>query len=60
MSLNIARAPGPTLNHRLDWVNGHPVSQLFGDPFYSSKDGRGESEHVFLAGNGLPERWAGR
>lgn len=39
------------------WEGGHPVSKLFDDPFYSTVDGRREVDHVFLAGNRLPERW---
>jgi len=34
-----------------------PYSQEFGDHFYCREDGRLECGHVFLAGNGLPERW---
>ncbi len=48
-------------NHPLEWnEDGHPVSTLFGDLFHSRHDGQAESRHVFLAGNGLPERWAAR
>lgn len=36
---------------------GVPVSRRFGDPYYSARDGRAESRHVFLAGNRLPERF---
>jgi tRNA U34 5-methylaminomethyl-2-thiouridine-forming methyltransferase MnmC len=55
---NPATAEGKVA-HPLDWVDGQPVSLLFGDKFYSATDGQGESTHVFLAGNGLPERWRG-
>lgn len=34
-----------------------PYSREFGDHFYCRTDGRLECGHVFLAGNGLPERW---
>ena len=37
-----------------------PYSDAFGDFYYSRADGRAESRHVFLAGNGLPERFSGR
>lgn len=48
--------PG-TLN--LEWIDGDmPYSTAFGDHFYCREDGRAECGHVFLAGNGLPERWA--
>ncbi|HTO33849.1 MAG TPA: tRNA (5-methylaminomethyl-2-thiouridine)(34)-methyltransferase MnmD [Pararhizobium sp.] len=34
-----------------------PYSQEFGDHFYCREDGRLECGHVFLGGNGLPQRW---
>lgn len=34
-----------------------PYSPQFGDHFYCRSDGRLECSHVFLAGNGLPDRW---
>lgn len=36
-----------------------PESRRFGDSYFSRQDGRGEAEHVFLGGNGLPRRWVG-
>jgi tRNA U34 5-methylaminomethyl-2-thiouridine-forming methyltransferase MnmC len=43
----------------LEWIDGDmPFSTAFGDHFYCREDGRAECGHVFLAGNGLPERWA--
>ncbi|MGR9422122.1 tRNA (5-methylaminomethyl-2-thiouridine)(34)-methyltransferase MnmD [Rhizobium leguminosarum] len=48
-----AGAPQP-----LEWRDGDmPYSTAFGDHFYCQTDGRLECGHVFLAGNGLPERW---
>lgn len=45
----------------LDWHEGDmPYSQQYGDHFYCREDGRLECGHVFLAGNGLPGRWADR
>ena len=45
----------------LEWRDGDmPYSTAFGDHFYCQTDGRLECGHVFLAGNGLPERWTGR
>ncbi|MEL7025741.1 MAG: tRNA (5-methylaminomethyl-2-thiouridine)(34)-methyltransferase MnmD [Pseudomonadota bacterium] len=41
----------------LDWQNGVPISRQFNDPYYSLADGWAETEHVFIAGNGLPERF---
>ncbi|MEM1343210.1 MAG: tRNA (5-methylaminomethyl-2-thiouridine)(34)-methyltransferase MnmD [Pseudomonadota bacterium] len=44
----------------LEWgANDTPRSLRFGDTYYASADGRAEAEHVFLAGNDLPRRWAG-
>lgn len=34
-----------------------PRSAEFDDVYYSARDGRAESEYVFLQGNGLPKRW---
>lgn len=43
----------------LEWIDGDmPYSPEFGDHFYCREDGRAECGHVFLAGNGLPARWA--
>ena len=43
----------------LEWIDGDmPYSPQFGDHFYCREDGRAECGHVFLAGNGLPGRWA--
>lgn len=36
-----------------------PVSQLFGDLYFSRENGLAESQHVFLAGNQLAQRFAG-
>ncbi len=43
----------------LDWSEGIvPVSVRFADSYYSGRDGLAEARHVYLAGNGLPERFA--
>ncbi|NSY39972.1 tRNA (5-methylaminomethyl-2-thiouridine)(34)-methyltransferase MnmD [Leisingera sp. ANG59] len=43
---------------RLSWRDGTvPVSEQFDDPYFSIQDGLAEAEQVFLAGNGLPERF---
>jgi len=40
------------------WRDGcHPVSRRFGDSYFSAAGGLAEARHVFLAGNGLPERF---
>ncbi|MCP5080810.1 MAG: tRNA (5-methylaminomethyl-2-thiouridine)(34)-methyltransferase MnmD [Alphaproteobacteria bacterium] len=46
--------------HPLSWSeDAVPYSKQFDDHFFSQVDGRGETGHVFLKGNGLPERWMG-
>ncbi len=42
----------------LDWQNGQPYSQQFGDIYFSTESGLAESQHVFLQHNHLAERWA--
>ena len=37
-----------------------PYSPQYGDIYHSSQDALGQAHHVFLRGNGLPERWRGR
>lgn len=39
---------------------GVPYSEAFGDLYHSAAGGPAQARHVFLAGNRLPERWAGR
>lgn len=42
----------------LDWRDETiPVSRQFDDPYFSLAGGLEETRHVFLAGNGLPERF---
>jgi tRNA U34 5-methylaminomethyl-2-thiouridine-forming methyltransferase MnmC len=41
----------------LEWRDGVvPVSRRFDDPYFSLAGGLAETRHVFLTGNGLPER----
>jgi tRNA U34 5-methylaminomethyl-2-thiouridine-forming methyltransferase MnmC len=41
----------------LEWLDGViPVSRRFDDPYFSLAGGLAETRHVFLTGNGLPER----
>lgn len=41
----------------LEWRDGGvPVSRRFDDPYFSLENGLAETQHVFLAGNGLPDR----
>jgi len=48
------RASAP---HGLDWRGLTPVSTRFDDPYYSLDNGLAEARHVFLDGNGLPDRF---
>jgi tRNA 5-methylaminomethyl-2-thiouridine biosynthesis bifunctional protein len=41
-------------------ADGTPRSGTYDDVYYSADGGLGQARHVFLAGNGLPERWRGR
>ncbi|MCK4860947.1 MAG: FAD-dependent oxidoreductase, partial [Rhodobacteraceae bacterium] len=41
----------------LEWRDGAPISLRFDDPYFSVNDGLAEARHVFLGGNGLPERF---
>jgi len=40
--------------------DGTPWSQAYGDVYHSVDGGLEQAREVFLAGNGLPQRWAGR
>lgn len=40
----------------LEWDGDLPRSRRFGDPYFSVAGGLAEARHVFLDGNGLPER----
>ncbi|CAG0990903.1 tRNA 5-methylaminomethyl-2-thiouridine biosynthesis bifunctional protein MnmC [Burkholderiales bacterium] len=40
--------------------DGTPISPRYGDVYHSADSGPGQAHHVFLGGNGLPERWRGR
>jgi len=44
-------APGP---------DGVPYSARYGDIYHSAQGALAQAAHVFLGGNGLPGRWAGR
>ncbi len=48
----------PASDAGLDWRDGTiPVSRRFDDPYFSLSGGLDETRHVFLAGNGLPDRF---
>lgn len=42
----------------LNWRDGVPESAAFGDVYFSRENGLEESRYVFLAHNGLPERFS--
>jgi tRNA 5-methylaminomethyl-2-thiouridine biosynthesis bifunctional protein len=52
--------PAPLAPARLAFKDGVPYSEAFGDLYHSAAGGPGQAEHVFLRGNGLPQRWAAR
>ncbi|NLC37343.1 MAG: tRNA (5-methylaminomethyl-2-thiouridine)(34)-methyltransferase MnmD, partial [Alcaligenaceae bacterium] len=39
---------------------GTPVSTLYGDVYHARAGALAQARYVFIRGNGLPERWAGR
>jgi len=39
---------------------GIPFSESYGDVYHTRSGGLGQARHVFLGGNGLPQRWRGR
>lgn len=41
-------------------AEGRLFSPVYGDGYHSPSGALGQAEHVFLRGNGLPERWRGR
>ncbi|MBV6636000.1 MAG: tRNA (5-methylaminomethyl-2-thiouridine)(34)-methyltransferase MnmD [Mameliella sp.] len=47
----------PDQSSDLDWRDEIPVSTRFDDPYYSLENGLAETAHVFLSGNGLPDRF---
>lgn len=42
----------------IEWRDGQPWSRRHGDVYFAREGGIGQSRHVFLAGNALPERFA--
>ncbi len=45
-------------HENIEWRAGDvPVSTRFDDPYFSLENGLAETTHVFLAGNGLPQRF---
>lgn len=53
--------PSPLIPAALAFAaDGTPFSQEYGDVYHSAGGGLAQAGHVFLQGNGLPERWRGR
>jgi tRNA 5-methylaminomethyl-2-thiouridine biosynthesis bifunctional protein len=50
----------PLVPARPAYQEGTPYSEAFGDVYHSAAGGLAQANHVFLKGNHLPERWAGR
>ncbi|HSX92881.1 MAG TPA: oxidoreductase, partial [Hydrogenophaga sp.] len=46
---------------RIDFTpEGVPFAPAFGDVYHTAAGALAQARHVFLGGNGLPVRWAGR
>ncbi|HET7671095.1 MAG TPA: FAD-dependent 5-carboxymethylaminomethyl-2-thiouridine(34) oxidoreductase MnmC [Burkholderiales bacterium] len=45
---------------KLDFRDQTPYSAAYGDVYHSAEGGIAQAQHVFLQGNGLPQRWARR
>lgn len=58
--MNRANRPWlPLESAGLEWnTDNTPHSSRFNDVYFSTEGGLDESEHVFLHGNDIPERWA--
>src|SRR3954469_12121063 len=50
----------PLVPSALRFKDGIPYSGMFDDVYHSTSGALGQAHHVFLQGNRLPERWAGR
>jgi tRNA 5-methylaminomethyl-2-thiouridine biosynthesis bifunctional protein len=44
----------------IDWSGPVPSAPRFSDRYHPEAGAAAQAEHVFLRGNGLPERWRGR
>ena len=52
--------PAPLVPATLAFTpDGTPYSAVFDDVYHSNEGGLAQARHVFLGGNGLPERWRG-
>ena len=52
--------PAAVVPATLGFLDEVPYSQAFGDVYHSAAGGPAQAEHVFLQGNGLPQRWQSR
>lgn len=52
--------PASLVPARLGFLDETPYSEAFGDVYHSAAGGPEQADHVFLRGNGLPQRWATR
>ncbi len=50
----------PLVPARLAFQEGTPYSEAYGDVYHSAAGGPAQALHVFLGGNELPQKWAGR
>lgn len=51
--------PAAIIPAQLQWRDARtPLASTFDDVYFSCDDGLAESRYVFIAANGLPERWA--
>lgn len=51
----------PIVPARLAFTEGGtPYSETYGDIYHAEAGGLAQARHVFLGGNGLPDRWHGR
>jgi tRNA 5-methylaminomethyl-2-thiouridine biosynthesis bifunctional protein len=50
----------PVVPAHIDFDGGVPSAPAFGDVYHPRIGALAQARHVFLGGNGLPERWAGR
>jgi tRNA 5-methylaminomethyl-2-thiouridine biosynthesis bifunctional protein len=52
--------PAPLIPATLQLHDGVPYSEAFADVYHSTDGGPAQSRHVFLGGNDVERRWAGR
>ena len=56
-----SQSPSPSLTPaRIDFSGQVPRSLDDGDIYHSADGALAQAQHVFLGGNGLPQRWRGR